>query len=78
MQLVIFSRLQFRIRPQVQLTAEIGAPLYLSCVAESDLKPTLMWMKDGKPSLPVDSSIIQNNTLFDFQCQEITRGILRL
>ena len=63
MQLMIFSRLQFRIRPPVQLTAEIGPPLYLSCVAESDLKPTITWMKDGKPSLPVDSSILQNNTL---------------
>ena len=63
MQLMIFSRLQFRIRPPVQLTAEIGPPLYLPCVAESDLKPTITWMKDGKPSLPVDSNILQNNTL---------------
>ena len=64
MQLMVFSRLQFKIRPPVQLTAEkIGSPLYLSCVAESDLKPTITWMKDGKPSLPVDSSILQNNTL---------------
>ena len=63
MQLMIFSRLQFRIRPPVQVTADIGPPLYLACVAESDLKPTITWMKDGKPSLPVDSSIVQNNTL---------------
>ena len=63
MQLMVFSRLQFKIGPPVQLTAEIGSPLYLSCVAESDLKPTITWMKDGKPSLPVDSSILQNNTL---------------
>ena len=62
-QVVIFSRLRFRIRPLVQLTAEIGHPLHLPCVAESDLKPTITWMKDGKPSLPVDSSILQNNTL---------------
>ena len=32
-------------------------------MAESSLKPTVTWMKDGKPSLPVDSSILQNNTL---------------
>ena len=63
MQLVIFSRLRFKVRPPVQLTAEIGPPLHLSCVAESDLKPTVTWMKDGKPSVPVDSRVLQNNTL---------------
>ena len=63
MQLMIFSRLRFKVRPPVQLTAEIGVPLNLPCVAESDLKPTIAWMKDGKPSLPVDSIILQNNTL---------------
>ena len=62
-QLMIFSRLQFKVRPPTQLTALIGSPLRLSCVAESSLKPTVTWMKDGKPSLPVDSSILQNNTL---------------
>ena len=35
----------------------------LPCLAESDLKLIITWMKDGKPSLPVDSSILQNNTL---------------
>jgi len=62
-QVVIFSRLRFKVRPPVQLTAEIGLPLHLPCVAESDLKPTVAWMKDGKPSFPVDSRILQNNTL---------------
>ena len=61
--LMIFSRLQFKVRPSAQLTAEIGAPLSLPCVAASSLKPTVTWMKDGKPSLPVDSSILQDNTL---------------
>jgi len=63
MQLMIFSRLQFKVRPSAQLTAEIGFPLRLPCAAKSDLKPTVTWMKDGKPSLPVDSSILQDNTL---------------
>ena len=63
MQLVIFSRLRFKVRPPVQLTAEIGPPLHLSCVAESYLKPKVTWMKDGKPSLPVGSRILQNNSL---------------
>ncbi|KAL9965964.1 hypothetical protein ACROYT_G029838 [Oculina patagonica] len=61
--LMIFSRLQFIFRPPVQLTAVIGHPVQIHCVAESDLKPTVTWMKDGKPSLPVDSSILKNNTL---------------
>ena len=62
-QMMIFSRLQFKVRPSVQLTAVIGFPVSLPCVAESDLKPIVTWMKDGKPSLPVESSILQNNTL---------------
>jgi len=62
-QLMIFSRLRFKVRPPAQLTALVGFPVRLPCVAESGLKPTIMWMKDGKPSLPLDSSILQNNTL---------------
>ncbi len=62
-QLVIFSRLRFKVRPPVQLTAVIGLPVRLPCVAESELKTTITWMKDGKPSLPVDSSMLQDNTL---------------
>ena len=62
-QLVIYSRLQFTFRPPTQLTAMIGSAVQLPCMTESDLVPTVTWMKDGKPSLPVDSSILQNNTL---------------
>ena len=62
-QLMIFSRLRFNVRPPAQLIEVIGRPVRLPCVAESSLKPTVMWMKDGKPSLPVDSSILQDNTL---------------
>ena len=61
--LMIFSRLQFKVSPPTQVTALTGSPLRLPCVAESSLKPTIMWMKDGSPSLPVDSTILQNNTL---------------
>ena len=62
-QLMIFSPLRFKVRPPAQLTAVIGYPVRLPCVAESSLKPIVTWMKDGKPSLPVDCSILQNNTL---------------
>ena len=33
------------------------------CLAESDLKPTITWTKDGKPSLSVESNVLQNGTL---------------
>ena len=61
--LTTFSRLRFIVRPPAQLTARIGLPVQINCVAESELKPTVTWIKDGKPSLPVDSIILQNNTL---------------
>ena len=62
-QLMVFSRLRFKVRPPAKLTALIGSPLRLPCVAESSLKPTITWVKDGNRSLPVDASILQNNTL---------------
>jgi len=62
-QLMIFSRLRFKVRPLAQLTAVIGYPVLLPCVAESDLKTTVMWMKDESLSLPAGYSILQNNTL---------------
>ena len=62
-QLMIFSRLRFKVRTPAQLTALIGHPVRLPCVAESSLKQTITWMRDGKLSLPVDSIVLQNNTL---------------
>ena len=62
-QLVIFSRLQFKVRPPAQVTAVILYPMHLPCVAESDLKTTVMWLKDESLSLPASYSILQNNTL---------------
>ena len=62
-QLMIFSRLQFKARPPAQMTAVIGFPVHLPCVAESSLKPAITWMKDESLSLPAGYSILQNNTL---------------
>ncbi|XP_078378982.1 uncharacterized protein LOC144662115 [Oculina patagonica] len=62
-ELEIFTRLQFKVRPPVQISAVIGSPLRLPCVAVSNLIGTVTWMKDGKPSLPADSSILLDNTL---------------
>ena len=50
---MIFSRLRFKVRPPQELTPVIGSTVRLPCVAESDLRPTITWTKDGKSSLPV-------------------------
>ena len=62
-QLVIFSRLQFQVRPPQEVTPILGSSVLLPCVVESDLKPTITWTKDGKIVLPVESSFLQNGTL---------------
>ena len=63
-QLVIFSPLRFKVRPPQEVTPLIGSNLRLPCVADSDLKTTITWKKDGKSLLPIDSSILRNDTLF--------------
>ena len=60
---MIFSPLRFTVRPPEQLGASIGSAVHIPCVAESDLRTSVTWMKDGKPSLPVESNILRNNTL---------------
>ena len=62
-QLMIFSRLRFKVRPPAQLTAVIGYPVRLPCAVESDLRTTVMWLKGESLSLPAGYSILQNNTL---------------
>ena len=60
---VIFSRLRFKVRPPQEITPVIGFSVHLPCVAESDLKPTIAWTKDGKSALAVESSFLPNGTL---------------
>ena len=62
-QLMIFSPLQFKVRPPQQVTPVIGSSVHLPCVAESDLKPTVTWIKDTKSSLPAESNVLLNGTL---------------
>ena len=62
-QLVVFSRLRFKVRPPMETTPKLGYPVLFPCVTKSNLSPTVTWLKDGKPSLPVDSNILRNNTL---------------
>ncbi|XP_022796335.1 uncharacterized protein LOC111334787 [Stylophora pistillata] len=52
-QLMVFPRLQFKVHPPKELTPMLGSTVQLACAAESDLKPTVTWTKDGKSSLPV-------------------------
>ena len=61
--LMIFSPLRFKVRPPKVLTPFISSTVRLPCVAESDLRPTITWTKDGKSSLPVDSKVLLNGTL---------------
>ncbi|XP_068726896.1 uncharacterized protein [Montipora capricornis] len=52
-QLTVFSRLRFKVRPPNKVTiALIGSTVRLPCAAESELRPTITWTKDGKSSLP--------------------------
>ena len=62
-QLVIFSRLRFQVRPPAQLTAVIRNPVRLPCVAQSDMRTTVMSLKGESLSLPAGYRILQNNTL---------------
>ena len=62
-QLVIFSRLRFKVRPPIERTAVIGSRVNLQCVAESDLRTTIAWTKEGRSSLPVESNVLPNGTL---------------
>ena len=61
-QLIVFSPLRFKVKPPKEVTPTIGDTVHLPCMAESDLRPTLTWTKDGS-TLPVGSRILQNNTL---------------
>ncbi|XP_068726157.1 immunoglobulin superfamily member 10-like [Montipora capricornis] len=52
-QLTVFSPLQFKVRPPNKVTiASFGSTVQLPCAAESELRPTITWTKDGKSSLP--------------------------
>ena len=62
--LMVFSRLRFKVRPSQEVTPDVfGSTVLLPCVAESDLRPTITWTKDGQSSLPVDSNVLLNGTL---------------
>ena len=47
-QLTVFSPLRFKVRPPHEVTPLSGFNVRLPCLAESDLKPTVSWKKEGK------------------------------
>ena len=59
--LVIFSPLRFKVRPPQEVTS--GSTLRLPCVTESDLRPRITWIRDGKFSLPGEFFVLLNGTL---------------
>ena len=61
--LMIFSPLRFKDLPPRMVTPFTGDTLRLPCVAESDLRPSITWKKDGMSSLPETSNVHRNGTL---------------
>ena len=62
--LMIFSPLRFKVRPPHEVTsARFGSTLRLPCKAESDLRPRITWIRDGKFSLPGEFFVLLNGTL---------------
>ena len=59
--LMIFSPLRFKVRPPQEVTS--GSTLRLPCVAESDLRPRITWIRNGKYSLPKEFFVLLNGTL---------------
>ena len=61
--LMVFTALKFKVRPPQEVTPHAPDSLYVPCTAESDLRTTITWTKDGMSSLPVESNVLQNGTL---------------
>ena len=60
---VVFSPLRFKVRPPHEMTPLSGFNVRLPCLAESDLKPTVTWEKEGKLLLLSDTHVLTNGTL---------------
>ena len=73
--LMIFSRLQFKFIPPKILTPILGSTVRLPCWAESDLRPTVAWKKNGQTSLPADSNVLINGTLLIAKVKKSHEGI---
>ena len=77
--LVIFSPLRFKVRPPQEVTAaRFGSTLRLPCVAESDLRPRITWIRDGKFSLPGEFFVLQSGTLVIQNIKNSHQGYYRI
>ena len=72
--LMVFSPLRFKVLPPPEVTPDIASTLRLPCVAESELKMSITWTKDGISSLPVASSVLRNGTLVIANVKTSHRG----
>ena len=61
--LMVFSPLRFKVLPPRVVTPLTGYTIHFPCVAESDLRPSVTWKKDGMSSLPETSNVQRNGTL---------------
>ena len=61
--LMVFYPLRFKVLPPRVVTPLIGYTIRFPCVAESDLRPSITWKKDGMSSLPETSNVQRNGTL---------------
>ena len=61
--LMVFSPLRFKDLPPRTVTPFIGSTLLFPCVAESDLRPSITWTKDGMSQLSVSSNVLTNGSL---------------
>ena len=61
--LMVFSPLRFKDLPPRTVTPFIGSTLRFPCVAESDLRPSITWTKDGMSQLSVSSNVLTNGSL---------------
>ena len=61
--LMVFSPLRFKVLPPREVIPVFGSTLRLPCVAESELRMSITWTKDGLSSLPVASSVLRNGIL---------------
>ena len=71
---MVFSPLRFKVRPPQEITPLIGSKVHATCSAESDLRPTITWEKEGKLSLPVDTYFFPNGTLVFRDLKNIHEG----
>ena len=71
---MVFSPLQFKVRPPQEVTPVIGSTLRLPCVAESELSTTLAWTMIGASVLPINARVLQNDTLVIEKIKKTQKG----